>query len=263
MSVQALSWVLDHSPAKGSDRLVMISLANHAGQLVTDNPTDPRPAFEAWPGVATIAREARLDRPRTVNDALARLVRDGAVVRIVNGAPDARIRGDRRPNLYRVLVENGVPCGVTRCGWCGMTPNAPRDDARRHDGVTLGDTTGCRETSPEPSLEPSDEPNPEPLALEAPPSGPTTGSIANGLVRIVWERKTPRPATPFVAAVKIAERLLVAGHEAQAIEEAMVQAPTLTTAAVEIALARRRPPQRGAGAPVRAPRDGQEGRVRL
>lgn len=263
MSVQALSWVLDHSPAKGSDRLVLLSLANHAGQLVTDNPSDQRPAFEAWPGVATIAREARLDRPRTVNDALARLVRDGAVVRIVNGAPDSRIRGDRRPNLYRVLVENGVPCGVTRCGWCGVTPDAPRDDASRRHGMTDGDATGCRETSPEPSVEPPEQPNPEPLALESPPAGPTTGSIVNALVRSVWERKNPRPASPFVAAVKIAERLLAAGHEPRAIEEAMVEAPTITTASVELALARRRPPARGAGAAVAARRDGEEGRVRL
>jgi hypothetical protein len=161
VSVQALGWVLDHSPTRGSDRLVLISIANHAGKEPTADGT-----WEAWPGVELMRREAGLERTRTVQDALARLVATGALERTINGAPDERIRKDQRPNLYRIVMDHGVTCGVTRCTWCGVTRGAERDDAPRPDGVTLDDATGCRRASPEPSVNPSEEPEEQPqLAL--------------------------------------------------------------------------------------------------
>lgn len=156
-----MSWVLDHSPTKGADRLVLIALANHAGK----NPNNG--AWESWPGVELIAREAGLDRTRTVQDALARLEKAGAIQRVVNGAPDERIRKDRRPNLYRVLLSHGVTAdgtpwvesaaaGKPGRGDAGRHPDSDsRGDASRPDGVTSGDGTGCRPASPEPSLKPS------------------------------------------------------------------------------------------------------------
>ena len=50
MSVQAISWVLEQSESRLSARHVLISIANHAKSDGTD----------AWPSVATIARESRL-----------------------------------------------------------------------------------------------------------------------------------------------------------------------------------------------------------
>lgn len=158
MSVQALGWVFDHSPTEGSDRLVLLSIANHAGESPVDG------AWEAWPGIELIRRETGLRRERTVKDSLARLVAVGAVERIINGAPDERIRRDRRSNLYRISLDYGVPCAVTRCRWCGVTRDAERGDVSRPDGVTLGDRTGVRDASPEPSVEPTDEPSGEPKA---------------------------------------------------------------------------------------------------
>lgn len=195
MSIQAVSWVLESSPVRGTDRLVLISLANHAGTSPVNG------AWESWPGVDTIAREAGLDRTRTVQESLSRLVSDGAVERIINGAPDDRIRGDRRPNLYRILTRGDVSAhpvddssfadendshGMTCDGTPQSDPDPERDDAPLHpevphgvpgndtppadpdnprgdaatsNGVTPDDTTGCRETAPEPSVEPSLEPN--------------------------------------------------------------------------------------------------------
>lgn len=161
MSVQALGWVLDHAPARSTDRLVLISIANHASSAPADG------AWESWPGIELIRREAGLDRTRTVQDALARLVAAGALERHVNGAPDERIRRDRRSNLYRILLASGVPCGVTRCRWCGVTPDDARGDAPAPDGVTRGDVTGCRGASPEPSDEPTPEPVGQPLGAAA------------------------------------------------------------------------------------------------
>jgi hypothetical protein len=50
VSVQALSWVLEHSAARLGDRLVLISLANHAHE----------DGSNAYASQGTIAREARL-----------------------------------------------------------------------------------------------------------------------------------------------------------------------------------------------------------
>lgn len=169
MSVQAMSWVLDHSPTRGSDRLVLLSIANHAGAAPSDG------AWEAWPGTALLQREARLDRDRTVRDVLARLVNGGHIERVVNGAPDVRIPADRRPNLYRVLLDRGEACGDPRCRWCGGTRDvlplatgggtrhAERGDATRPNGGTRGDRTGGRDASAKPSVEPSLEPSDETL----------------------------------------------------------------------------------------------------
>ena len=70
MSVQALSWVLEHSDAEGSDRLVLISLADHARA----------DGSSAWPSAATLTRHTRLGE-RTVRRSLAALEAAGRIIR--------------------------------------------------------------------------------------------------------------------------------------------------------------------------------------
>lgn len=70
MSIETLSWVLKHSEAKLGARLVLIVLADHAGE----------DGVAAWPAVATIAQKSRLSR-RAVQDALRKLEQDGAIRR--------------------------------------------------------------------------------------------------------------------------------------------------------------------------------------
>lgn len=70
MSVQALSWVLEHSDAQYADRLVLISLADHAQSDGTG----------AWPSVETIARHAKISR-RAALYSLSALEEQGAIVR--------------------------------------------------------------------------------------------------------------------------------------------------------------------------------------
>ena len=132
MSVQALGWVLENSTTRGTDRLVLIALANHAGELTKDG------TFDAWPGVERIAREAGLDRPRTAQQALARLVAAGAIERVLNGAPDSRIRKDRRPNLYRIITQAATSAGSDGGDDASASPAAPAD----------GPMTGCAGASP-------------------------------------------------------------------------------------------------------------------
>lgn len=99
MSVQAMSWVFEHSEASGTDRLVLLALANHAGQTAVGD------AWESWPSVERIAREAAVTF-RTAQESLARLEREGHIVRVIHGSPDDRVRRDRRTNLYRILLDD-------------------------------------------------------------------------------------------------------------------------------------------------------------
>lgn len=142
-----MAWVFAHSPAEGTDRLVLLSLANHANEL-----------GQSWPSVATIAQEANVSE-RAVQRSLASLRAAGALEVVANGAPDERIRRDRRPNLYRVLkTARGDADGTSQRG-DGVTGESPgeasRGDAGGSHGVTLvterGDA-GDTQTIIEPSL---------------------------------------------------------------------------------------------------------------
>lgn len=269
MSAQAFGWVMDHSPAKGSARLVQLSIANHAGELVTD--AAGVAAWEAWPGIATMQREAGLDRARTVTDAITRLVDDGLVVRIVNGAPDKRIPPDKRPNLYRLLLV-GVSCGVTRCRWCGVSDaDAPGCRDATAPGVVLR-PGGVSQNDTQTVIDPPGEPPQEPLALEL-----GMGAESTWWVRF-WSAY-PNPAAKAAAerawakAVRIADpALIVAGAERYASEIAGRDGFRGAHAATWLngmrwedppganAVGR---PTRGAAAPVTIGREGPSGRVKM
>jgi DNA-binding Lrp family transcriptional regulator len=86
MSVQALTWVLDCSEAEDTERLVLISLANHAH----------KDGSHAFPTVDLIAREARKS-PRAVKYALKALREGGAIER--TGI------GPNRATMYRLCMD--------------------------------------------------------------------------------------------------------------------------------------------------------------
>lgn len=126
MSIQAVAWVLDHEQATtGAERLVLLSIANHADA-----------SGDSYPSIERIMREANLARRRSVTDALTGLVEKGLIERVVNGAPDTRIPVDRRPNLYRLT-------GVSQTD----TPPSDRGVAKRPDGVSRNDTRTISEPS--------------------------------------------------------------------------------------------------------------------
>lgn len=86
LSVQAISWVLDHSESTLGSRLVLIAIANHAKSDGTG----------AWPSVRLIAKEARLSR-RDVQYCLRDLESIGEL--------ETRKGGGRgRSNLYSLPV---------------------------------------------------------------------------------------------------------------------------------------------------------------
>lgn len=105
MSVQAMAWVFDHSESEGSDRLVLLAIANHC------NAKEPA----AWPSIATIAAEARVDRA-TVYRSLKRLVA-----------------------LGELNVVSGGNRGVTNLYTLPLVPVATRDSLPVATRVAAGD----------------------------------------------------------------------------------------------------------------------------
>lgn len=95
MSVQWLAWAFDELPpeVKNSDRLVFLSLANHASEEGV-----------CWPGRKTVAREAGISS-RTLDRCLVSLARAGWIRRKVNGAPQEMMRRkgvNNAPNLFQL-----------------------------------------------------------------------------------------------------------------------------------------------------------------
>ena len=122
MSVEAVGYVLRHFPQGGVAKLVMIGIANHAGD------------GGAWPSVATLAEYACVS-DRTVQRALARLEGDGWIVRHPNAGGSHRTDPRHRPTLYELLWTR-FPQGVT----AGVTPGPFRGDSPVLQGVTAGVT---------------------------------------------------------------------------------------------------------------------------
>lgn len=130
-----MAWVLKHSTTAGTDRLVLLSLANHANEN-----------GQSWPSVRTIAKEANVTE-RAVQRSLASMRRQKLITVEFQGAPDKRIPDRYRPNLYRVVR-----------GDADDTPGEIRGDAGGQSGVTLvtfrgdaGDTQSISEPNTDPS----------------------------------------------------------------------------------------------------------------
>lgn len=111
MSVEHLSIVLHHSKAKGTAKLVLLGIANHAGD------------GGAWPSVGTLATYANAE-PRTVQRAIQKLIGSGELRVAVQAGGLADWDDYTRPNRYDVLLA----CPP----WCDRTANH-RDTRSRQD----------------------------------------------------------------------------------------------------------------------------------
>lgn len=145
MSVESLAIVLNHSRASGTAKLILIGIANHAGD------------GGAWPAVETLASYANIKR-RAVQNHLRTLVDLGELAITYNGGGTHDLRGDQRPNRYDVLVECPDDCDRTtnHRPRNGVQKRAPREVV---DGVQ--DRTergagsrpnGVQDSAPEPSM---------------------------------------------------------------------------------------------------------------
>ncbi|MPY80872.1 MAG: hypothetical protein GEV04_21030 [Actinophytocola sp.] len=87
MSIKVMTWVWDHSPAVGTELLMLLAIADHA----SDNGRD------AWPSIKTLARRTRLGE-RTVQRVLKRLADEGRLI--------IHVGGGRRSNHYEIPMTS-------------------------------------------------------------------------------------------------------------------------------------------------------------
>lgn len=161
MSVAALSWVLEHSDARLADRLVLLVLADHAKSDGTG----------AWPGIDTIALQARVSR-RTAIYSLQSLEAAGAIVKT----------GTSRAGTSVWTVVMAVQTSFDGLGRGGA------DIARADSAPVQSATDRGAESAPDPS---ENRPSTPPLT---PPPGGTSGR--RGRVRSVtadgrWDPSEP------------------------------------------------------------------------
>jgi hypothetical protein len=164
VSVEAVAAVLHHSRAKGTDKLVLIGIANHAGD------------GGAWPTIDTLGKYAACSRTR-VKQAIARLVELGEVSVAVQGGGNSDTRADRRPNRYDVLVACPPECDRT---YQHRTNGGHTGDSRDDERGSLFDPTGVTRVTPNRPLEPSitDTPNGVSVRDDAPTEGQRVNALA-------------------------------------------------------------------------------------
>lgn len=143
MSIESIAACLHHSKATGSDKLVLLGIANHDGD------------GGAWPSITTLAKYANISE-RSVQKCVDRLIELNEVKRHLNKGGNAETRGDRRPNRYEILVRCPNECdGSTRHG---VKRTTQRGEPQHTNGVNSsaerGDA-GFTLTIHKPSLEPS------------------------------------------------------------------------------------------------------------
>lgn len=136
MSVESLAVVLHHSKASGTDKLVLIGIANHDGD------------GGAWPSVGTLAKYANVS-PRSVNRSLDKLRELGEVIVYLQAGGTRHTADHKRPNRYEVLVKCPEGCDRTsahRVKAVDKSEELPLElvDKRKSKPLT--------HTSPEPSL---------------------------------------------------------------------------------------------------------------
>ncbi|MFC7342062.1 helix-turn-helix domain-containing protein [Saccharopolyspora griseoalba] len=86
MSIKVMNWVWDESPAKGTELLMLLAIADNAADDGTN----------AFPSVSTLARKTRLDQ-RTVQRIIRKLSDQGQLL--------VEERGGRHPNRYSVVMN--------------------------------------------------------------------------------------------------------------------------------------------------------------
>lgn len=182
MSVEHMSIVINHSTLRGTQRTVLMILANHHGE------------HGAWPSIETLARGANCS-PRTVQRAITAAIEAGELEVILQDGGTHNTRPDRRPNRYFLLLGCPPECdgspshrvrkpaaNTTPRGDTGVAPQpvdkSPRGDTRdtpqepRGDILSPRGDTGVTLTIREPSLLTPVSPETTDRATPGPTDGP-------------------------------------------------------------------------------------------
>lgn len=124
MSIQAVSWVLEHSKSKASTRCVLIAIANNVGG-----------DGEGWAYVDKVCAEANVHED-TYKDAVRWAIDAGELERDVREGGPRRMSGRYRPNLFR------FPGMQTATQEGGESPPSQTSTAHNRESGDLPPTVG-------------------------------------------------------------------------------------------------------------------------
>lgn len=142
--------VLHHSKSTGTDKVVLLGIANHDGD------------GGAWPSIETLCKYANRSE-RAVQYAISRLVELGELVVVDQDGGTHQTDPRYRPNLYVLTVRCPPDCDgtVQHRTTPGVQSVAPLDDSGVQSSAVRGATdrgSGVQPVAPEPSIQPSLEP---------------------------------------------------------------------------------------------------------
>lgn len=216
MSIEAMSWVLNHSPLQGGHKLVLLGIANHADKY----------GRRAWPSVESLADYANVSE-RQCRRILRDLEQQKAILTFPNQGGEADWPADRRPNRYDVVMSEEAPYKAARqdperpvrrrptpaptatargdmsvppSGEHGGTPASERGDIGDRAGGHPASERGDIAMSPEPSLEPSKNQN------TSSPASPSTAGVLNDEFATWWAQYPRKVAKAEARARYIAVR---------------------------------------------------------
>lgn len=259
MSVKVIAWVWEHSMSRGSDRLVLLAIADNCDH----------DGLNAYPRMAVLAKKTGLSE-RSVQRSVRALAATGELLVEMNTGGNGKARPDRRPNSFQVVTAPPTGCqSVTPSPPLRGDNLSPRNGSEVHltgcqsvtpRGDNLSPRTGCQSVTPsiikkEPSLKPFGtvlEPSLKAAPAPPPPAAPAPTKrgeakaarsiVARALVTDWWdERKAAGdpPAQRFVAVVGVVDGVLANGVAAEAVGWALRHVPTVSGGAIQMALSRR------------------------
>ncbi len=161
MSIPAMNYVFEKSPARGSARLVLLVLADRASD-----------AGVCWPGVADVARRANMSR-RQAERHIKGLLRCGQVELVQPG------RGPGRSNHYRLCICERTTENPSPATGLGQKPVTGHQETRRE---------GRENPAPLTDKPPMNPTNPSPPAPQATPADRTGGGA-----RTAGQQESPTP----------------------------------------------------------------------
>jgi hypothetical protein len=177
MSVQAMSWVLDHSDAELGSRLVLLSIANHCD-------ADGR---NAWPSQARIAAEAHVSE-RTVRRCVENLVDLGE---LTVGIHQGVLSGRGKTNYYEIPALTNVSHQPDNMSSGDEEPESNnRTSATEQPDISANNRTAV---AGKPSLRTVHEPSTTSSALAADEGRPEVVALCEHLATRIEENGSKRP----------------------------------------------------------------------
>ena len=128
MSIKALNWVWKNSTTKGSERLVLLAIADNADD-----------SGKAWPSLSTIAEKCNLSR-RYIIRILDSLEQGGHIKKVVRRVDEMK----NYSNIYWITFDKVVNPETL--------PNHNGSEPRDTTGSELEDTSVVNPSSPKPPL---------------------------------------------------------------------------------------------------------------